>query len=70
MREKGLFESEGLKFWGRVDGEFDWCEINYQHQVAGIVRRKALSLTHTRFSIPFVQTVSISSVLYTNYMHV
>ena len=35
-RRQGAFEAEGVAFWGGVDGEFDWCELNYQHQIAGL----------------------------------
>ena len=36
LRGKGAFESEGLAFWGHIDGEFDWCEPNYQYKLAGL----------------------------------
>jgi hypothetical protein len=32
----GAFVDEGLAFWGPIDGEFDWCEGNYEHRVLAV----------------------------------
>ena len=32
----GALFREGVAYWGDIDGEFDWCETNYEYKVAGV----------------------------------